>query len=1171
MDDSPDRMDWKPNTPLESQPPPIIINKRLARTRKFDEYAEGERVEMDRVQEAFGFATSPTPYVIPPDSTPPHINTNTDSTPEHTNLHVRKFSSWSSLILQSVLVSTMIITLISKTILTSAYQKATRTGYYFYKNRRRIRQNCAEAVQSSCNTAKRRIVSLTYQVADAHHVITPPLLMRYHPRRSPRIANNRVHRQQTTNNQAQSPTQNAEHLPMDVAGQSNMSEDSPSAMQGIESGTQDTDEYMMSGGIPSPYEDGFENPHFDPIHIDLVSDLEDLEAGIVDITSLSAFNLSPTIDHDHDSTMDVGPEDLDSSMVDIARPSPSNPSSAVNHDKVESHDSTMDVTLEDPNASMVDITQPSTPNLSSAINRDEVGSDGYMVDMPGNFPTDDTSQEQHQAPIASKPRSFVSAFMDDMDDMDDIDSPQMEKQVENLMAAVYEFEDDLDILTCVQLQQAHDEDMESFENSAHFSEQSEIQVSKVLRQDPVEPSKPPAISTTKPPAVSTAKSPTRSKTRQLSPVSTGISKVSTKKTPGKNVAFFESPKTGRPVTKIKKFISGESMDFPASSSPCDESILSSAGSSSLPKDSPTMIEQTEASSSELNNPGFGTAHCLYQPIKDPASRRLKEVESVGSSSRNPEPAGRSENVIRVHKEAILADIVNSRSVGRVTRQRSQAQSVTISSRGSPVKAKPTNLNPNGARHTSSGKSNVVSQGPVRSWTPEGSPLAAAKAIFDHPKGNASESHTQLPQSKQIESSRKEDGLAEGEILQPLQDDSSPSNLENIASLTNENKMHSTDEGIAQMIVDEAGSQTVKGDVSELVFESTETVVTMLDVPTSESKQITSSTASPEIVEVFTELRVSGRRRSGRKLAKGQKEEKTRAEKAAVKAAEKARKAEEEAAEKARKEKEQEGERRRKGARRIPRQKIIQPLTDEWESRVKAALDTVDMQQVLVTLPSGTNLTRKDLGTVKVVRGRDPAHGWLNDEIILASLQQVVEYGLRISGHQADQTPTHHVFNTFFYKNLRDKGAQSIKRWATKAKIGGKALEQVERVFIPVHQGAHWTLLVVSPMARTIEYFDSMGGRADSYIRNAKFWLEQEMGKAWKEEEWSVPTGTLGAGPRQTNGSDCGVFTCTTARMVVLGVDPMAYGGEDMGTQRGRMVAELLNGGLGGDFEPSVVF
>lgn len=347
--------------------------------------------------------------------------------------------------------------------------------------------------------------------------------------------------------------------------------------------------------------------------------------------------------------------------------------------------------------------------------------------------------------------------------------------------------------------------------------------------------------------------------------------------------------------------------------------------------------------------------------------------------------------------------------------------------------------------------------------------------------------------------------------------------------------------------------------------------------------------SPGLTIPMKSLNLAGRRGSARLTERAEKEnkareqavaeaaEKLRKEKEAKEAARKAKEAEaaarreKEAEEAARKEREAEEARHKQDIRRIPKEKVIQPLDATWEAKVQQALDTPNMRETLVTLSSGATLTRKDIGTLKVVQGRDPAHGWLNDEIIAACLQHVVDYGLKVSDHKAGETPKFHAFNTFFYKNLRDKGAQSVKRWASKAKIGKEDLLKVERVFIPVHQGAHWTLLVVSPLARTIEYFDSMGGRAGSYVQNAKLWLAEELGKGWKEEEWTVPTGSYGAGPRQTNGSDCGVFTCTNARMVVLGVDPMAYGGGDMEVQRGRMVAELLNGGLAGEFEPRVVF
>ncbi len=322
--------------------------------------------------------------------------------------------------------------------------------------------------------------------------------------------------------------------------------------------------------------------------------------------------------------------------------------------------------------------------------------------------------------------------------------------------------------------------------------------------------------------------------------------------------------------------------------------------------------------------------------------------------------------------------------------------------------------------------------------------------------------------------------------------------------------------------------------------------------------------SPNVLtDSFNSLRVSGRRESQRILEKARKEEQLRAEKA--------RKEREEAEEAARKEKEAEEERIKQGIRRIPKEKVIQPLNAKWAQKVQQAMETSDMGRVLAKSPTGTDLTRKDLGTLKVVQGRDPPHGWLNDEIVAACLQQVVDYGLKSADHKRGEPPRYYAFNTFFYTNLRDKGVASIRRWANKAKIGGTNLWDVQRVFIPVHSGAHWTLLVVSPMAKTIEYFDSLGGSARNPISLAKAWLRSELLADYKEDDWQIPTGSHGAGPRQTNGSDCGVFTCTTARMVVLGVEPMAYGGSDMELQRTRMVAELLNGGLVGDFEPRVVF
>jgi Ulp1 family protease len=215
---------------------------------------------------------------------------------------------------------------------------------------------------------------------------------------------------------------------------------------------------------------------------------------------------------------------------------------------------------------------------------------------------------------------------------------------------------------------------------------------------------------------------------------------------------------------------------------------------------------------------------------------------------------------------------------------------------------------------------------------------------------------------------------------------------------------------------------------------------------------------------------------------------------------------------------------------------------------------------LATTLNGDPLTRRDLASCHTPMA------WLNDEVINAYLAIVVDYLRHASGNAGRlDLPKFHAFNSFFYSNLRDKGYDSVRRWAGRAKIGGEALLEVDTVFIPVHQNAHWTLLVVRPASRTIEYFDSLGSRSQAFATNVKRWLRGELRDLYKDEEWSVlPT----ASSQQDNGSDCGVFLLTTAKAVAVGLEPSVYGPSDITTLRKKIVAELMNGGLEGDFDPA---
>ncbi|EFW18305.1 conserved hypothetical protein [Coccidioides posadasii str. Silveira] len=247
--------------------------------------------------------------------------------------------------------------------------------------------------------------------------------------------------------------------------------------------------------------------------------------------------------------------------------------------------------------------------------------------------------------------------------------------------------------------------------------------------------------------------------------------------------------------------------------------------------------------------------------------------------------------------------------------------------------------------------------------------------------------------------------------------------------------------------------------------------------------------------------------------------------------------------------------------RIRQGPIIRPLPAKWESKVDTALSQPDSRQLGTTL-SGDALTRRDFATCATPLA------WLNDEIINAYLALIIDYARRSSGNLGrHHQPKHHAFNTFFYSSLRDKGYESVRRWASRAKIGGPALLRVESVFVPIHNHAHWTLMVVKPAVRTIEHFDSLGGSSSAYVAKIKEWLRGELGNLFVEEEWRVLPSTS---PQQNNGSDCGVFLLTTAKLVAL-EQPLSYGPRDIPAIRKRIVAELMNGGLDGDFDPKREF
>ncbi|KAG9243894.1 hypothetical protein BJ878DRAFT_508659 [Calycina marina] len=264
-----------------------------------------------------------------------------------------------------------------------------------------------------------------------------------------------------------------------------------------------------------------------------------------------------------------------------------------------------------------------------------------------------------------------------------------------------------------------------------------------------------------------------------------------------------------------------------------------------------------------------------------------------------------------------------------------------------------------------------------------------------------------------------------------------------------------------------------------------------------------------------------------------------------------------------KETETKAEQEVKSKRRQPLKPLIAPLSSQWEKEFEHVMIQSDAQ-VITVAPAGNNLHGKDLKKLR------PGQ-WLNDEIVNAYIDHVLaaanekDAGERAArGEEPTKIKQYISQNSFFYPNLLKNKAKSTIRLMKRMKIEGQALLKVDTMYVPVCEDSHWMLGAVRPGARTIEFFDSFGSvsKAARFVAEMKEFLKVHLGAAYVDEEWKVP-GTGCA--RQRNGYDCGVFVCTNALCVAMGLDTTCYREEDLNQQRRNIAAVLMNNGFKGDF------
>ncbi|KAF2492180.1 cysteine proteinase [Lophium mytilinum] len=210
--------------------------------------------------------------------------------------------------------------------------------------------------------------------------------------------------------------------------------------------------------------------------------------------------------------------------------------------------------------------------------------------------------------------------------------------------------------------------------------------------------------------------------------------------------------------------------------------------------------------------------------------------------------------------------------------------------------------------------------------------------------------------------------------------------------------------------------------------------------------------------------------------------------------------------------------------------------------------------------------------------------WLDDEIVNTYLKLLAEREQELEGWKkgSGRGPPVQAIASQWYTNVKGKNKakfnedkpafdpkefESVRKWHTRAGLGGKRLLDTKLIVIPICEGNHWRLLAIKPQLREIELLDSLNPakRAyEHYVHLARRFLECELGALYVANEWTHVPNRSG---HQGNARDCGVFTAFNALALVKGVEPaekVTSGG--MPTARLQLAGTLLRGGFKGEFD-----
>ena len=203
-----------------------------------------------------------------------------------------------------------------------------------------------------------------------------------------------------------------------------------------------------------------------------------------------------------------------------------------------------------------------------------------------------------------------------------------------------------------------------------------------------------------------------------------------------------------------------------------------------------------------------------------------------------------------------------------------------------------------------------------------------------------------------------------------------------------------------------------------------------------------------------------------------------------------------------------------------------------------------------TGPSGDILSRHNIpmsrGDFRSLSGKS----WLNDNIINEYFNLIKERNERENLAKVFTLDTYAFVR--LEENFEDAYETITQRWIN------KDLTEMDLVLVPIHKIDHWTLLIVCVKERKIEYYDSMIGTRNnsSAPRVFKRFFKRYFEEKNKGAEFEVIIKK--DAPLQTNGYDCGVYTCLNAEKIARG----GYARKQYdNTARRKMMIEIFKGTL----------